>query len=87
MHVRRAAYCATFSAIVLKILTNADWLSFEIGQWREAVHARGLKLESLDIEQRKLVSEAAAPSGNTPLRGLPEPFASPATTPDRPPSD
>jgi hypothetical protein len=73
---------------VPKILTNADWLSFEIEQWRSAIHERGLKLESLDIDQRKLVSEATGvPAIGAPPRGLPEPFASPASAPDRPSSD
>ncbi len=73
---------------MVKILTNADWLSYEIGQWRDAVRQRGLKLESLDIDQRKLVTEGSAgPAGAAPARTLPEAFTSPAALPDRPSSD
>jgi hypothetical protein len=71
---------------VLKILTKTDWLNFEIAQWRDAVHDRGLKLESLDLEQRKLVAEAiSGASSATTLKALMEPFSGePATPPSSP---
>jgi len=65
---------------VVKIVTKADWQIFEISQWRDAVHDRGLKLESLDVEQQKLVAEAiSVVSSAAALKALGKPLETPAS--------
>jgi hypothetical protein len=69
----------------MKFETKAEWLTFEVNEWRDAVQNRGLKLDSLEAEWRKLVAEAISVIATAAsLKSLSEPFSNSPTAGERP---
>lgn len=48
----------------LKISSDAEWRSYELTRWRQAMRSRGLRLWSLDPEHQRALFEAIRPNIN-----------------------